>query len=89
MEHQVPANKKDGRRALATLENELAVKDYKMYKRLTQCGAFDKAVEFINNSPLGGRIGTGKSKSIDCRPNQYNGERIDFEIITGVAFVGY
>ena len=75
-----PPTKKDGRRALATLENELAVKDYKMYKRLTQCGAFDKAVEFINNSPIEGRAATGKSQTMPCR-GRVNGERIDLKLL--------
>jgi len=86
---KVPLSKKDGRRALAQLENELIVVNYKMYKRLTQCGAFDDAVRFINQAPVVGYDATGKSKSFDCKPNQVNGERIDFKIITGRAFVGY
>ena len=59
-----------------------------MYKRLTKCGSFDAAVRFINNSPIEGRTATGKSQTMPCR-GRANGERIDFEIITGVAFVGY
>ena len=75
--------KKEGRQALAVLEDELFIKNSSMYFRLTNCGAFDRAVRFINSGPI---FGIGSSKSINCS-NQYNSERIDFEIINGQAFI--
>ena len=50
-----------------------------MYFRLTNFGAFDRAVRFINSGPI---FGIGSSKSINCS-NQYN----YFEIINGQAFI--
>jgi len=75
--------KKEGRIYLAKLENRAKVKYRKMYDRLTTCGSFDNAVIYINKGPL---YGIGASKSITCGKKQINGERIDFEIISGSAF---
>ena len=76
--------------ALKMLEIELSKVNKKMYKRLKQCGAFDRAVRFIKNAPVDGydNLSIRENKSITC-PSQYNGERIDIQIFKGRAFVGY
>ena len=72
------------------LETELSKVNKKMYKRLKQCGAFDRAARFIGSAPVNGfgPEAIGGNKPFKC-PSQYNGERIDIQIFKGRAFVGY
>jgi len=85
-----PPSKADGLMALKMLETELSKVNKKMYKRLKQCGAFDRVIRFIKNAPVDGydNLSIRENKSITC-PSQYNGERIDIQIFKGRAFVGY
>ena len=86
-----PPSKADGLMALKMLETELSKVNKKMYKRLKQCGAFDRAIRFIKSATVDGYYASSikNSYSFDCKPNRYNGERIDIEIRKGQAFVGY
>ena len=81
----IAPSKTDGLTALKTLETELSKVNKKMYKRLKQCRAFEKAANKIKQGPYSAPM-LGPTLRSDCSPNQYNGERIDIEIFKGVAF---
>ena len=74
----------EGNAWLNTLKLNLFNANKKMFARLDKCKAFKRAARFISSGPISA---FGGSKSFDCYSSQVNGERVDIEVITGIAFI--